>query len=207
MGLTAKDVADITAGWAETVAAVHAAALAAKRWIFQLFTVVGAPPSDAAGCAAYFRANCQPNATVYNSAVLFSFSGPKSHPLPSPMEDLAAFLLIRGPFAWSAPTAFSCCCMLPKSASNVAAGRLGYQWVGCVDCSPAIHVPPAPKGLCDPATAATGMYERPAALDGEYGEPVGQCKEVGSGGVFEREWTKATVRFDCGSWKGSVTPK
>ena len=98
--------------------------------------------------------------------------------------------------------------MHPKSASIINdAGRLGYQWVGCVDCSPAIHVPPAPKGLCDPATAATGMYERPAALDGEYGEPVGQCREVGSGGVFERDWTKATVRFDCASWKGTVTPK
>ena len=47
------------------------------------------------------------------------------------------------------------------------------------------------------ATAATGMYGRPAALDGEYGEPVGQCREVGSGGVFEREWTKATVTLDC----------
>ena len=94
-----------------------------------------------------------------------------------------------------------------KERKQHPAGRLGYQWVGCVNCSPAIHVPPAPKGLCDPATAATGMYERPAALDGEYGEPVGQCKEVGSGGVFERDWTKATVRFDCASWKGTVTPK
>ena len=33
-------------------------------------------------------------------AMLFSFSGPKSSPLPSPTQDLAAFLLQRGPFAW-----------------------------------------------------------------------------------------------------------
>ena len=87
MGLTASDVSDITAAWKETVAAVHTAALAAKRWIFQLFTVVGGPPNDAKGCEAYFRASCLPNATAHTSAMLFSFSGPKSSPLPSPTQD------------------------------------------------------------------------------------------------------------------------
>ena len=51
------------------------------------------------------------------------------------------------------------------------------------------------------------MYERPAALDGEYGEPVGQCKEVGSGGVFEREWTKSTVTVDCNAYTSEIKMK
>ena len=185
MGLTASDVADITAAWKDTVAAVHVAALAAKRWIFQLFTVVGGAPQDAKGCKAYFRASCLPNATALTSAMLFSFSSPKSSPLPSPTQDLATFLLTRGPFAW-----------------------IGYQWVGCVFCSPEIHVPPAPKGLCDPAAATTGVYERPPGLDVDYGTPVdATCSEVGSSGVFKRAWTKADVSIDCSSFTAKITPK
>ena len=134
-------------------------------------------------------AACLPNATAFNAAMLYSLSGPKSSPLPSLQQDLATFLLTRGDFAW-----------------------IGYQWVGCVDCSTAVRVPPAPKGLCDPVAARGdphGMYARPAALDADYGIPKdgAQCRETAAGsGVFERQWTKAKISFDCGDWSAEIEP-
>ena len=82
------------------------------------------------------------------------------------------------------------------------------QWVGCVDCSPSINVPPAPKGLCDPVAArgdAAGMYERPAGLDTDYGVPQGMCAEAARG-VFVRQWSKAKVTFDCADWTAKIEP-
>ena len=60
---------------------------------------------------------------------------------------------------------------------------IGYAWVGC-----------------------SKAYVRPKALDTDYGVPVGECEETSSG-VFEREWSKATVKMDCNSWEGTITPK
>ena len=48
-----------------------------------------------------------------------------------------------------------------------------------------------------------------AELDVDYGEPTsGVCAETEEGsGVFAREWSKASVSFDCASWTGSVLMK
>ena len=49
---------------------------------------------------------------------------------------------------------------------------------------------------------------RPALLDTDFGTPIGQCQQ-GPGGQdhWIREWTKATVELDCGSWKANITMK
>ena len=60
---------------------------------------------------------------------------------------------------------------------------IGFAWVGC-----------------------SQGYVRPKALDTDYGEPLGFCKET-SPGVFERNWTKASVKMDCHKWEGSIIPK
>ena len=55
-------------------------------------------------------------------------------------------------------------------------------------------------------------------FNGDYGEPLGLCKEtrapsfsggtyVAGSGVFEREWSKATVRTDCNAWESTITQK
>ena len=53
------------------------------------------------------------------------------------------------------------------------------------------------------------VYERPAALDGDYGEPLGLCRETepGKSGVFTREFTKSHVVVDCNTWTGNVTSR
>ena len=53
---------------------------------------------------------------------------------------------------------------------------LGYSWCGC--------------------TNGDQMRPRAAEWDEEFGEPAGVCKETGDG-VYTREWTHATVSWDC----------
>ena len=53
-----------------------------------------------------------------------------------------------------------------------------------------------------------GMYARPAALDIDYGHPIGDCKETSAGSeVFTRDFSKATVQMDCKAWQGTITMK
>ena len=53
------------------------------------------------------------------------------------------------------------------------------------------------------------MRPRAKEWDSEYGEPVGgaACKEIESSGVFERQWTGATVRWDCNKGHGEIQTK
>eukprot|EP00656_Telonema_subtile_P001746 TRINITY_DN10758_c0_g2_i2.p1 TRINITY_DN10758_c0_g2~~TRINITY_DN10758_c0_g2_i2.p1 ORF type:complete len:445 (-),score=93.61 TRINITY_DN10758_c0_g2_i2:229-1563(-) len=66
---------------------------------------------------------------------------------------------------------------------------LGYSWCGCTN----------------------GEEARPRAKewDEDFGEPVAgaACAEVGSTGVFGRDWTKAGVQWDCHAAKGSISLK
>jgi len=57
---------------------------------------------------------------------------------------------------------------------------LGHGWLGC-----------------------SRQYEFPEALNADYGKPLELCKEV-SNGVFQRQWSKATVRMDCNTYTPSI---
>lgn len=52
-------------------------------------------------------------------------------------------------------------------------------------------------------------YPRPDHLwDHDYGIPLETCKETGAGtGIFTREWTKASVQWDCNTGEGGITTK
>lgn len=55
-----------------------------------------------------------------------------------------------------------------------------------------------------------GATENPRAAEWsqDFGEPLNTCAETAPGsGVYEREWTKATVAWDCNARHGSITPK
>ena len=47
------------------------------------------------------------------------------------------------------------------------------------------------------------IYQRPPALDLDYGVPAGLCKETAAG-VFEREWSMSTVTVNCNSYTSEV---
>lgn len=63
---------------------------------------------------------------------------------------------------------------------------LGYSWCGC--------------------TNGAQMRPRAAEWDEDFGEPLGVCKETAEG-VFSREWTGATVEWDCNAQPGSAHGK
>eukprot|EP00035_Acanthoeca_spectabilis_P030665 m.10340 g.10340 ORF g.10340 m.10340 type:complete len:569 (+) comp4307_c0_seq1:82-1788(+) len=78
-----------------------------------------------------------------------------------------------------------------------AYGYIGHSWMGCIQ----------PSGYVQ--GNSTKGYERPPALDVDYGEPVDPiCSETAAGsGVFTREWTKASVKMDCNSYEGTIIMK
>ena len=50
-----------------------------------------------------------------------------------------------------------------------------------------------------------GMYARPAALDIDYGHPIGDCKETAAGSeVFARPFSNANVSLDCKRFVGTI---
>ena len=52
------------------------------------------------------------------------------------------------------------------------------------------------------------MRPRAKEWDEEFGEPLSVCKETMPGsGIYEREWTKASVEWDCASAHGKITAK
>ena len=54
------------------------------------------------------------------------------------------------------------------------------------------------------------MRPRAKEWDEDFGEPIGgaACKENPTkAGVYEREWTRATVQWDCNLGHGKITLK
>jgi|EP01044_Picomonas_judraskeda_P002067 hypothetical protein len=132
------------------------------------YTNPGSP--NVGACTGYLRQQCSipasDPASVQGSALMYGLTGavgcrppPQGQPPLDFEQHLAAFLLIRGPYAW-----------------------LGWNWVGC---------------------GATPL--RPAGMDGDYGEPVGLCKETApQSQIFERNYTKAKVTLNCAEWEGHI---
>ena len=61
---------------------------------------------------------------------------------------------------------------------------IGHGWLGC-----------------------SRNYVFPDELNGDYGTPVDKLCTETSTGVFEREWTKASVKMECDTFKGTITLK
>jgi len=105
MGLTQADTTAITDGWQRTMQAVQKAVINAGGFAWQFTTsFVGAPTKVT--CASWFRG---PGKSYASQATIMQFTNATQRPLPAVNEDLATFLLVRGPYAW-----------------------LGYGWVGCI---------------------------------------------------------------------------
>lgn len=114
MGLTPGDVQAIHGNWSATMAAVMEKVDRGQGFVFQQLASRDASldlKDPRPGCAAYMRKACMANSTVQQLPLLFEFTRKAFHdpfPLPFPLEDVAMFLLVRGPYAW-----------------------IGYSWMGC----------------------------------------------------------------------------
>merc|ERR1711920_569626 len=69
---------------------------------------------------------------------------------------------------------------------------LGHGWQGCAQ----------------PTAADGGGYPFPPQLHEDFGTPMGLCAETTPGsGIFEREYSKASVKMDCNTGTPSITMK
>lgn len=107
MGLGVEDVVRITAAWRATMQAVLAAVQAHGAFSWPQFEFINTPGKQ--WCGSWMRQACAgkyANSTIMHQLTLNPNGDP--FPLPAFTQDLATFLLLRGPYAW-----------------------LGYSWLGC----------------------------------------------------------------------------
>jgi hypothetical protein len=170
LGFDQAQVQAQTEGWQRTMQEVQDAVLAAGGWSWAWFLPAKpAPFQSTKSCTAYFRS--KQTQAYAEGAIQMSMSHTEArdpayhhstYTYTSPVNDLASFLLVRGPYAY-----------------------LGAGWAGC-DCYPPFYP----------------GFER------DYGVPKGNYSETAPGSaVFAREWTKATVVFNCSSKTAAIDMK
>ena len=115
MGLSRNDMLALEKGWRANMDAVQSAILNSGGFNWQLFDVGhgtnAGPPFQKENCTTYMRETaCKPDSALQKQSMFYGFSDQNTNrsKLPYFKQDLAAFLLIRGPYAW-----------------------LGYSWMGC----------------------------------------------------------------------------
>ena len=142
IGLSPQDVVDISDGFVLSTKSVQQAVLDKGGYVWQLFspghgTTGSDPVGGAAGCAAALRARCVRNDTLQHSALMMNAGKTSADFMPN----LAAFLLIRGPYAW-----------------------FGNAWQGC-DNIPARRPEVdrdygTPTGACAETHSGSGVFTR-----------------------------------------------
>ena len=108
MGLTQEDTTSIKLGWEETMEIVKQVVVEAGAFAWLYFYGTTIPPASAGSeaCKAWFAGA---GSQVHDAALAYQWNNATAVPLPYVKQDLAAFLLTRGPYAW-----------------------IGSGWVGCI---------------------------------------------------------------------------
>ena len=179
MGLSDADIKDLTIAWSKTMGAVQEAILKSGGYTWSLIpgqADANASPTtvSASSCAEQLQYACQPKSSWQTLPKLVGVHVNGSS-LPQLKEDLAFFLLARGPYAW------------------LGWGVWGMTWP--FNPEPAHgELPPLPHGV-----------PRPSEFDEDYGVPAGVCEESKTEkGVFTRAFSKATVKLDCNTFVGTI---
>jgi hypothetical protein len=129
MGMSKENVTDMIAAWKTNQDAWRQALL--DNSLFEWFLFYGGQQTAPGWsqtqpnttCSSYMKTNCGPDTPPQNGTLFFGFSRVEHHqawPLPSPDQDVAAFLLTRGPYAY-----------------------MGYGWTGCANEDTPFTQPPA----------------------------------------------------------------
>jgi len=156
-GLTPADLQQCTAGWKSNMGALQTYTLGKGKFAWQMLWTGGNPDGRGStcpgplvsqgNCASSLRNLCKNGSTPQTRTMMYSFSpghcGNKGTvvELPELKEDLANFLLVRGPYAY-----------------------LGHGWLGC---SKEYIFPPElnldygePTGLCTETAKNSGIFTR-----------------------------------------------
>lgn len=153
MGLSDTDIRDLTLAWNETMTAVERALLENSAYIWSLMAGqqnANAQPTllKQETCAAALRDACQVNSSWQRHTHLFGFTVTNQTQLAQLEQDLAFFLLARGPYAYA------------------GWGVWGMTWP--FNAEPAHGaLPPLPNGV-----------PLPQAFHYDYGVPVELCLET-----------------------------
>eukprot|EP00928_Gymnodinium_smaydae_P088077 TRINITY_DN72223_c0_g1_i1.p2 TRINITY_DN72223_c0_g1~~TRINITY_DN72223_c0_g1_i1.p2 ORF type:complete len:168 (+),score=26.47 TRINITY_DN72223_c0_g1_i1:873-1376(+) len=140
MGLSKQDVSDIIGNWTLAMKAAQQAVLDNNGFTWRMFS----PGSNTGGmnflkseCVEKLRTHCVQNDTLQHSAMMMNAGSSGSFE-----QSLAAFLLLRGPYAW-----------------------FGSAWHGCGIAPP--QRPPSvdddygePVGPCAVVAAGSGIFKR-----------------------------------------------
>lgn len=153
MGLSDADIRDLTLAWNETMTVVERALLRHGAYVWSLMAGqhnANAQPFllEKDTCAAALREGCRIDSTWQQSTRLFGFTIVNNTQLAQLDQDLAFFLLVRGPFAYA------------------GWGVWGMTWP--FNAEPAHGgLPPMPDGV-----------PLPAKLQYDYGVPLEICHQV-----------------------------
>jgi len=105
IGLSKQDIVDNMNAWSATLNAIFPVLIKNNAYIWQLITdTLGHNNFTRNQCAQWLGQNCGPNSPLLQRPFEFGFS----MPLNTVDQDVAMFLLTRGPYAW-----------------------IGYGWMGC----------------------------------------------------------------------------
>ena len=175
--------------WLRNIEAVEAAIVHGNGFTWQSFNCIDgsslqvggghcrAPtPTKGKPCAEFLRSSCASDSFIQRNAVQYTIS----HEFTDKFTglNLTNFEMDLAIFL----------------ASRGPHSWLGYGWMGC-GC-----------GWSNGGQMPCDLYQRPAALDLDYGVPTERCQEIANG-VFRREWTKANVTVDCNAYMSEVTLK
>jgi hypothetical protein len=158
MGLSDEDIRDITVEWNQTMTVIHRVLLQHNAYTWSL--IPGQENADASPlllssnqseCIQLLRSACHQDSLWQSSTLLFGFTVHNGTILSQLEQDLAFFLLVRGPYAFA------------------GWGVWGMTWPFNAEPSHGA-LPPMPHGV-----------PLPGAFFMDYGEPVGICLETPSG--------------------------
>jgi hypothetical protein len=182
MGLTDQDIKDITLGWNQTMGAVQQAILKAKGYTWSL--MYGQDNANASPtllkketCSKQLRESCDQGKDVQvwqDNAHLVGLTIVNGTSFQQLQQDVAFFLLVRGPYAW------------------LGYGEWGMTWP--FNKEPAHgELPPLPHGV-----------PLPSLLKKDFGVPEDICYETNVKGVFARKWSHGVVVLDCNSFVATL---
>ena len=113
MGLTQADTTAIRDAWWDTIHEVEATIVAHGGFAWSSFFKIAGAPQNLTQCLSYFRHYCSSETSLPRSAMQMTVGWDRdTGELTQGSQDLASFLLTRGPYAW-----------------------LGYGWIGCTNSS------------------------------------------------------------------------
>eukprot|EP01043_Picozoa_sp_COSAG02_P070732 COSAG02_NODE_12644_length_1515_cov_1.098164_2_plen_231_part_00 len=184
--LPAAEIAKMKAAWLRNVETVEAVIVRDNGFAWQSFNCIDGTslqvggghcraPSPGKGkeCAKFLRSACESDSFIQRNAVQYTISHE-----------------FTGGFSGLNLTNFEMDLAIFLT-SRGPYSWLGYGWLGC-GC-----------GWSNGGQMPCDLYQRPAALDLDYGTPTERCHEAANG-VFRRQWTKANVTVDCNAYTSEV---